>query len=305
MEPGRVNRALEVRERASGKSVNAARVAHELGSTVRVIAPSGGWTGKQFLEELVSAGIPASLVNVRGATRVCTTILEDQQATEIVEPAPALSQAEVDELYHLAVNLLADARVLVLSGSVPPGVPPDVYARLAGNAKDAGVPVIVDATGAELLATLPSRPLVVKPNLTELAQTLGRRLESDADILAAAEEVRARGAQAVIVTRGPQPSLLVTEHGRWIVESPRVRSINPIGSGDALAGGMAHGLSSGLELMDAALLGVACAGSNVTTPLAAMIDVPLVEKIRSQLQAEQIGEAGALPEEMPRIERLP
>jgi tagatose 6-phosphate kinase len=176
--------------------------------------------------------------------------------------------------------LLAEAEAVVLSGSLPPGLPADAYAVLCRLAAEAGVPAMLDADGEALRLGLAGRPALVKPNRDELA-----RVTAQVDPVAAAEVLRAAGASAVVVSLGAEGLLAVTEQGRWRV-APAVRVAgNHPGAGDAAVAALTAGLVSGRSwperLADAAALSAAA----VSAPLAGSFDE---QTYRSQLRAVRV-----------------
>ena len=161
---------------------------------------------------------------------------------------------------------------MVLSGSLPPGLPADSYATLIGMATAAGLPAVLDAHGEALLRGAAARPAIVKPNLAELELLAGRRLSSvrGADrqaVAAAAGQLRAAGAQAVVASLGAEGLLATTEDGSWQARPPAPVAGNATGAGDAVAAGLVHGLVLGRpwdeRLRHAVALGTASAAAPV------------------------------------------
>lgn len=133
-------------------------------------------------------------------------------------------------------------------------------------------PAVLDARGEELLCALERRPLVIKPNRTELAATLGRPLGDEPALRQAIKEMHDRGAQWVVVTDGPH-AVHVSGDGAVIILEPRAAEIvNPIGSGDALAAGLAAGLCTGKSIPEAVEGGIAAATRNLGNPLPGRLD---------------------------------
>ncbi len=277
VELGAVNRAREVWVTASGKAVNVARVVTLLGGESRLAQFLGGDTGRFVARALDAAGVPHDTVWVQGdaPTRTCTTLLPDGgPATELVEEAPPVSPHDVAALEAAVRKHLPSARALCLSGSFPPGVPDDFYARLVEVARAAGVPALVDAQRAPLRAALAARPFLVKPNREEAAAPLGLSLSGDGeqDARAAVAALTAAGAQWALVSLGRVGSRLGDGRGGlWRIESPRVDAVNPIGSGDALAAGLLFSLRKGASVPDAAVYGTACAAANCLTPTSGVV----------------------------------
>ena len=158
-------------------------------------------------------------------------------------------------------ELAPESRVAVLTGSLPAQVPSSFYAEML---QGLSVPTVLDFQGPELLACLPHRPTVIKPNREELAKTVGRELSSESDVLSAMRELNEQGAEWVVVTAGPGAILVSSIDRNWRVEPPRVPDVvNPIGCGDCLAAGLALGLSREINILDALQIGIQAAADNV------------------------------------------
>lgn len=268
LEVGSVNRVAAVHECAAGKAVNVAVAAHALGEESLVLTTLGGMAGQRLAEDLATLGVRSRVVPVGTPTRVCTTLLTESGATELVEPAGSMTEQETERFVQEFADLREPA-VVVLSGSLASGVPSLLYARLARRARG---PVVIDACGPELLAALETAPLVVKPSKTELERTLECTLDRESELHDAMVHLAARGARWVVVSHGGD-ALWVLGHGVLYRAWPsKIRVVNPIGSGDCLAAGIACGILRGLAMLDAIRLGMACAAANAATLLPARID---------------------------------
>lgn len=294
LEIGAVNRAREVRVTASGKAVNVARVITLLGGEARLVQLLGGDTGRFIARTLDEEGVAHASVPIRGdaPTRTCATLLPDGgPATELVEEAQPVSEEDVAALEDAVLRHLPTARALCLSGSFPPGVPEDLYARLVRAARGADVPAFVDAQRAPLRAALAARPFLVKPNLTEAAATLDLSLsgEDETDARAAVDALTRAGAAWALVSLGRAGSLLGDGKGNLRrIEPPRIEAVNPIGSGDSLLAGLALAFVRGASLPEAAVFGTACAAANCLTPTSGVVFPEDVEALLPRVRAAEL-----------------
>ncbi|WP_042364656.1 1-phosphofructokinase family hexose kinase [Streptacidiphilus neutrinimicus] len=185
--PGATHRVGSVAARAGGKGVNTARVLASQGEPVLALGFAGGASGAELREELDDAGVPHRLTAIAGATRRTVAVVDataDGTATGGVtgfwEPGPQVTAAEWTRFLADFRAALPAARAVVLSGSLPPGVPRDAYAELVHLASDAGVPTLVDADADALREALRARPTLVKPNAEEALRALGPQQALDA-----------------------------------------------------------------------------------------------------------------------------
>jgi tagatose 6-phosphate kinase len=271
-----VNRPHQVRARPGGKGLNVARTLQALDSDTAVIGLAGGVTGDAVRAGLAEAGVPARFVSVAGETRRTFAVVDTARHETALfnEPGPRISAAEWAALIVMYEKSLAGSSAVVLSGSLPPGLAADSYASLAARAAAAGVPAVLDAEGPALLHGAAGGPAIVKPNLAELERTVGRSLSGPdlAATAAAAGELRAAGAGAVVVSLGGDGLFAVTGDGTWHAAPPGRVAGNPTGAGDAVVAGLAHGLALGSpwpeRLRQAAALGTAA----VAAPTAGQFD---------------------------------
>jgi tagatose 6-phosphate kinase len=264
-----VNRPAAVRAVPGGKGPNVARTLHALGADVLLMGVVGGATGGAVRAALLAAGVPAVFTGIAADTRRTFVVVDTArgEVASFYEPGPPVTAAEYDRFLVTFADVLPGCTAVVLSGSLPAGLPPDTYAGLIATAAAAGVPAILDTAGPALLAGARAGPAVVKPNVTELAAVADRELRwgdaaGQAAVLAAAARLRADGAGAVVVSAGADGLIAVTAGGTWHAVPQPVHG-NPTGAGDAVAAGLAHGLTQGWpwpqRLRHAAALGSATA----------------------------------------------
>ncbi len=286
---GDVNRARRVAEGAAGKAVNAARAVRTLGGNAVAAGFFGGETGRRVAAALRREGLPLLRVAVTEPTRICQTLLDGASgdATELVEDAAVPPPAAWTALAARAAARLRSCRVLLLAGTLPPDAPAGFYGRVAAAAR--GRPVIVDSHGPPLLEALAARPLLVKPNAAELARTVGRRALDAAGLARAARKLVRLGAEHVLVTDGPRPAWWASGEGVRRVVPPRVRCVNPIGSGDALAGALALAVARGEPLREAVRQGFAAAAAACLRAGPAELDPRDAARLLARVRVEEAG----------------
>ena len=273
---GGVNRPRAVRARPGGKGLNVARTLHALGVDVLVLGLAGGITGAGVETALRERCVPAAFTPVGGETRRTFSVVDDSRVTAFYEPGPAVSEEEFARFRRGYEQALDGAAAVVLSGSLPPGLADSTYATLIETAAAAAVPAVLDTHGEALRRGAAAGPAIVKPNLTELAALAGPAASSAlvppadgaADLAtAAAAAGQLRGAQAVVVTLGPDGLLAATGDGCWRARATAAVTGNATGAGDAVAAALAHGLVLGRpwdeRLRHAAALGAATAAAPV------------------------------------------
>lgn len=286
---GEVNRATEAYGCASGKVINVGLALHALDAArAKTLALIGGDTGDAIEREFAQAGVAARWVRSAGATRVCTTLLEDSgRTTELVENAAAASAQELEAFAAAYREEATAATVAVLTGSLPQGTPREYYRQLIETAP---IATVADVRGPELMAMLAAStpPLVVKPNREELAATVGRPLGTDTELLAAMRQLNDAGAPWVVITQGARAVWVTSKQAAYRLQPPTVPVVNPIGCGDCLAAGIAWGIAQGLETPEAVRLGIAAAADNVSQLLPARIERQRVEAVARSVAIERL-----------------
>jgi tagatose 6-phosphate kinase len=259
---GEVNRVRRVVETAAGKGTNTARVLTILGAKTRLLTVAGGRRGALFRRALAADGVRARIVLVHEQTRMCQTLIGSGVVTELVEEAPALQASEVKAVLRAFNEELQQAKWLVLIGTVPRGCGDNFCARLARAARQRGVPVALDLQRTQLMRAVRERPTLVKINRAELAAATGK---------GGVAKLMKLGAEFVVITHGAKPVVAFNGRERWQIQPPRVKAVNPIGSGDAMLAGMVVGMCTKQPLDESVRLGVACGAANALTETSGVV----------------------------------
>ena len=251
---GVLNRTAGATLIAGGKGVNVSRVLGELGERNKALGFVAGSNGVMLESALAQMGVVTEFIRLpEGQTRINVKLYGEQE-TELNAPGPAVSHQQTEGLLK-DLSRLQEDDLLCLCGSLPPGMDVDSYARML---KAAGVRAIVDATGEALLCALSEKPWLVKPNRDELAALAGRELPTIEDVIEAAEWLRGKGAQNVLVSLGGDGALLCAGEKRLYQPAPDSEVIGTVGAGDSLVAGFAAGWQRYGDMAQALRLGVAC-----------------------------------------------
>ncbi len=273
VQTGDVNRAQEAHWTASGKVTNVGLALHFLGARSKTVGLCGGATGRAIEDEFMELGASAEWVKTACRTRVCTTILDAStgETTELVENASPVTADELAAFMKAYRNAATQAQLVVLSGSLPGGVPTRIYGELMDETPPRAR-VIIDARGPELTEALARRPFLVKPNRAELARTVGRELSGEDELRGAIAELHSRGAENVVVSDGDRATWLSDGESTWTLGSLATEVVNVIGCGDCMAAGIAWALAEGLDLVESVRRGIAAAAENAAALLPSRLD---------------------------------
>ncbi|WP_272819551.1 1-phosphofructokinase family hexose kinase [Mycolicibacterium peregrinum] len=264
-----------------GGGINVARVAHVLGSTVSAIFVAGGASGSLVTELVRDAGVPFREVGIAGPTRESFTVNERSTAKQyrFVLQGPEVTIQEQARCVEALRTTAASARFVVASGSLPPGVPPDWYQRVARLCEEIGARLVLDTSGGGL-THVKSGVFLLKPSLRELRECVGQELKSEAAQVAAAENLIDRGVtRSVLVSLGAEGALLVTPTRNWRFPALRVPAGSGVGAGDAMVAAITVGLTRGWPLTESVRFGIAAGAAMLGTPGTATCSRSEVERL--------------------------
>ncbi len=264
LRPGEATRATVQALYGGGKGNNAARALVRLGATVIATGFQGGHTGVLAMERLRAEGIQTEFVLCREPTRTSLLIHEEAsgQVYALYEPGHAVTADEIAALQERLCDLLPRVSWCLLCGSGQTEAVAALFGAIVAQARQEGVPCLLDSSGAALRAGIEATPFAVKVNLDELSEYMGQALTEPAAQLQALQDLHARGIPLVALSRGPNGLLATDGVEAWEGILVMDRVVNVVGCGDSLLAGMAYALSQGADLPTVVRWGVACGAAN-------------------------------------------
>jgi len=265
---GAVNRVDEVRVDPGGKGINVSRVVKRLGHDTVALSLVGGHTGAFIRRRLDEEGVPHDFLDIPGETRISTSILEliPGRQTSFHERGPLVAHEDLKRLEEQLDSWLPKSSLVVFAGSLPVGVPDDVYARFVEQCHSAGVNSILDTDGPPLAKGIRARPYMIKPNLHEAERVLGVRLTSLGQIVVGARELLRWGPKVVVISMGAKGAVAVSREEALYAHPVKVELLSTIGSGDSMVAGLAIALVQGRPLEEGLRLGSAAGAATAMTP---------------------------------------
>ena len=243
-----------------GGGINVARAIKKLGGEPIVIYPAGGYTGNFFNELLANEKISSIIIAVENPLRENVIVLEESSNNQFRFgfPGAKLSQHEWQQCID-AIDKITHVEYLVASGSLPEGLPDDIFARLAIISKKKDLKLVVDTSKNALKHAANEGVYMLKPNLTELGSLLGRKELSLDEVPVAGKEIIAKKfCEVLLVSLGEKGAMLFTQDKQLKAVSPRVEKKSTVGAGDSMVAGFVLSLSQGKIFEDALRYGVAC-----------------------------------------------
>jgi 6-phosphofructokinase 2 len=274
-----------------GGGLNVSRAIKNMGGESLAICAAGGFSGQMLRHLLDKEGVSSRFVETRGSTRENLSVFEETTGHmfRFGMPGPQFSEAEWRACLEVLGSLTPAPDYLVASGSLPPGVPVEFYARVADVARELGSKMILDTSGDALRQGVSGGVFLLKVNFKELEQTRQGPLEREADIKRAALDLLNKNrAEAVAVSLGAAGALIATSGGTFErVRSPTVPIRSKIGAGDSMVAGMALGLARGMSFSQATRHGVAAGAAAVMMPGSELCRGEDVEQLFREILAEE------------------
>lgn len=288
---GAVNRVASHWVNPGGKGIN---VAAFLADWVRPVTAAGflGRDNVQPFEALFrDKGIEDRCRRVAGQTRENLKVLDQPagQVTDINLPGVRISEEDWEALERDLEALAGSRRWFVLAGSLPKGLPEGAYAELVRLLRRAGCFVALDASGPAMRLGVAEGPDLIKPNLHEFQELVGRTLAGRQEVLAAARGLVARGVGRVVVSMGAEGALLVERERALFAQPPPTRVVSTVGAGDAMLAGVLASLAQGEDLEACARRGTAFTVGTLTRQGPVLPPRAEVEELMARVKVEDAG----------------
>lgn len=289
--PSHKLRCGPVRRDPGGGGINVARAIHRLGGEVCAVYARGGGAGNELEELLRSEGVPQRPVPVSGHTRESFNVTEDlsNEQFRFILPGEPMSEAEWQNCIDVSLSLLAPGDYFVGSGSLPAGVPSDIYAQVVRSAKAKGAITAIDTGGPPLKASLQEGVDVLKASARELAEHLGAAASHPRGWRDACQGLLgSKSARIIAVTLGENGAVLITKSSAWHVAVPKVRASTTVGAGDSFLAGLLLKLVRGSDFPDALKYACAAGTAALFSAGTGLCDPLEVEKLYSSLAVQQL-----------------
>ncbi|TMV87925.1 1-phosphofructokinase family hexose kinase [Thioclava sp. BHET1] len=277
-----------------GGGLNVSRAIAALGGNSTAFAALGGPNGDQVMRLLAAAGIGVCAFPAPGETRLSLTATDQSTGAQyrFVMPGPEWSARDVSRALSRIARAAPEGGIVVLSGSQPPGVPPDFPAQLASRISRTQARLFLDTSGPPLhhllSATAPPAGLL-RMDALEAEELAGRPLPERKDSADFAQDLVRRGvAEVVLVARGSEGNVLATREARWFAQAARVPVVSKVGAGDSFVAAFTLALSRGKSLPEALQDGAAAASAAVMSPATDLCRASDMRRLRAQCPVSEV-----------------
>ncbi len=280
------NRWTSLHLYAGGKGIDVSRAVHEMGGATMAYGFIGGYGGRAVEILLDEEGVSFSFTPIEQETRT-NFIIADTKAfkqTIINAPGPRISKRELERFLNKLRKISPPPDLMVASGSVPPGVPADIYYDIISECKAFGVRCVLDSAGQWLKEGMKAKPCIIKPNVREAEELLETELPTEEAIIKAALSLVESGIEIVVISRGKDGIIAASKESIFKAVPPPVKVRSAVGAGDCTVAGLALKLANGEPLKEACRLAVAMGAATVLTPGTELCHRADVEKLLPQIE---------------------
>jgi 1-phosphofructokinase len=287
---GGLNRAQDMRIDPGGKGINVAKVLKNFKVDALAAGLTAGFQGQLLLEYLEEENIKTSFISAEGETRTNSKIVDEKAkvTTEINEPGFFVTPKILAHFNERLSNLLDYSSILVLGGSLPPGVPEDIYRIYVEMANSKGVRTILDADGKALEEGIKAVPFAIKPNIYELEKLVGMKLLTEKEILSAGRNLIEQGVSMVLISMGKEGAVILNNKEAYRVNSFSIIPKSTVGAGDSMVAALAYTLLENKTLEEIALWTTAAGTITASKPGTQVCTLSEVQQSLHQVRALKI-----------------
>ena len=274
---------------AAGKGIDVSRVIRELGGQSVALGLVGGYDGLKLEGLLINAGVMTDFTRISGETRTNIILHEETKGRQYVISAagPKVDATEIG-LFYQNFNKIQDMDYVILSGSLPRGLTPNLYGQLILAGKKKGAFIVLDTDGKSLSESIEYQPTCIKPNTHEISRLAEKELQTESEIIGFCEKIHQKGIPYILVSRGKKGLLLSSDKEKILAVAPPVEVDSTVGAGDSVVGGFVLAHSKGKALTDCVRLSCAAGTATAQTPGTELCHRMDVEDILPKIQISNI-----------------
>ena len=261
------NRIQKEKRYAAGKGIDVSRVLTAFGIRNKAMGFVGGFDGEEMEGRLLNEGISCDFTKISGETRTNVVIYDMGKESQTIFSAsgPQIMPYELMRIIQ-QVQKLENPEFVIISGSLPPGVNPEIYYKIMEIARSKGSKIVLDTDGDALKTGIQISPDIIKPNIHELSRLSGKELKDIKQVISSAQTICDQGTGTVLVSMGARGILLAGKKESYLAVPPPVKVVNTIGAGDSAVAGFVFGILTGKTLHEALVCGVAAGTATTLRP---------------------------------------
>ncbi len=286
---GKINRFDKPIELAGGKGLNVTRTLKILGHAPVATGFLGGKTGEKLEILMDDEGIIHNFQKIKDKSRSCLAIIDNKlnTLTELNENGPDITDDELNEFYTKLSVINPEAKIVIISGSIPKNLPKTIYYDLINICKERGLLTVLDATGEELKKGIEAKPFIIKPNKIEAEELLGFRLDSKNSLIKGLKHL-CNYCNIACITLEDKGCVISNNEESFYLIPPQINLINSVGSGDAFMAGLVHALTQNESIKEMGKWGISCGSANAMTDRAGFCNIKDVMSILTDIEVRPL-----------------
>jgi len=291
-----LSRAFRTHSSAGGKGINVSMYLASVGVDNIAMGLIGGHTGRTIKRSLREEGIITNFTWISDETRSNVAILkkgQEDNPIEVNSEGPEISERVLNQFLEQYETMLHRVSWVVLSGSLPPGVPKDFYHRLVEQAKDMGIKTVVNTGGDYVGPAAKAGPFLIKPDIRERKEVMGEKLTDSKSIIDVGRKILNFGTEYVLLSHGLTGDILISQDKIWELEANRdeLTVRNRVGAGDSLIGGIIYQIEEGKSVPEGVRYGLAAGMACVEVYEKICRDASLVQAQLKQISLNELGDS--------------
>lgn len=294
LKPGELNVVEKSLTNIGGKGINVSMVLKELGAESTALGLTGGENGRYITNGLAKADIQHFFLDTGKETRTNIKIMDrDGNLTELNEKGAPVEQSLIDEFVEEIKERITEDDILILSGSVPAGVPATIYADLIKIAHSKGAKAILDADGELFSNGVEAEPDVIKPNISEFMRYMekeGYNFTKEQIIESVKQLFFKRNIPQIVLSMGDKGAYFFDIKSEEILYCNvlPVRVKSTVGAGDSMVAAWAYAMNKGYTFTESAELAMAASAAAVATAGTMAPDIAKIKELESQVCIRRI-----------------
>jgi len=284
------NRWVKFTREPGGKGINVSRVLQELGGETVAYGFIGGHAGDDIKALLKEEGVHCDFTHIKAEIRsnFIITDLKSHRQTRISAPGPQVTAGELKKLVDKITGIKPKPQYIVFAGSVPPGVPYNIYSELIEKMQGLDIMTVLDAADMWLIEGVRAKPDIIKPNVREAQTLLGVDLKTEEDVIYGVKTIVSSGVRIAAISRGRDGMIIADKNTVLKVIPPDVEVMSTVGAGDSTVAGLVLKLSQGGSLEEASRLAVAAGTAATLTPGTELCRKADIESLLTQVKVEKL-----------------
>ncbi len=283
-------RIIQEKHYAGGKGIDVSRVIKTLGGDTTATGFLGSFTGLHLEGLLINEGVTCDFIRIAEETRSNVIVFNNKSEEHIAfnSKGPEVTPYDIACLFNKINNLNIIPSTVILGGSLPKGVNPNVYAQIIHTFKQKKIKVALDADNEAFKLGIKEIPFLIKPNSHEFARLIGYMPQNESEFIKAGQELIKRGIEIIIISRGAQGLIIFNDSEAFIIKPPKVEVKSTIGSGDSTLAAFLYGYEQGKSLSECGIMGAAAGTSTAMSPGVELVDLKDYNNLLDKIECERL-----------------